>query len=324
MIRLLLVELTRLRWRRAAVVLLAASVVVPVIMAVVVSFDQSPPRSDGLARAEKQAQKQIDLCVARPKRYGIDPSADVQARCEEFNPAEQFLDYNQLDLDREREDGSGPGMVAVIGVLMFLLGTTFVGHDWNTGSMSNQLLFEPRRLRIWAAKALALTLGALVAAAVGATAFWMVLLARYTTGEVPVPDGALLDCLQQGWRGAGVAAAAVLGGYALTMLSRSTVFTLGVLFGVSVAGGLLINAVVDDPGWFDPTINAAAVVKDGTTYYVEVPQSCFANFDGTEELSGRCDSERERSPERGVIYLGGLLVVVSAASVLSFRRRDVS
>ena len=38
---------------------------------------------------------------------------------------------------------------------MLLLGTTFAGHDWNTGSMSNQLLFEPRRERVWLAKALA-------------------------------------------------------------------------------------------------------------------------------------------------------------------------
>ena len=29
--------------------------------------------------------------------------------------------------------------------MMLLVGTTFAGHDWNTGSMSNQLLFEPRR-----------------------------------------------------------------------------------------------------------------------------------------------------------------------------------
>ena len=38
-------------------------------------------------------------------------------------------------------------------LLMLLAGTTFAGHDWNTGSMSNQLLFEPRRARVWVAKA---------------------------------------------------------------------------------------------------------------------------------------------------------------------------
>ena len=40
----------------------------------------------------------------------------------------------------------------LVTLVMLLAGTTFAGHDWNTGSMGNQLLFEPRRARVWGAK----------------------------------------------------------------------------------------------------------------------------------------------------------------------------
>ena len=44
-------------------------------------------------------------------------------------------------------------LVILLAILMMLAGTTFAGHDWASGSVSNQLLFEPRRPRVWAAKA---------------------------------------------------------------------------------------------------------------------------------------------------------------------------
>ncbi len=112
-----------------------------------------------------------------------------------------------------------------------------------------------------------------------------------------------------------------MGGYAITMLSRSTVFTLGLLFGVSVAGGIVIGVFVDDPGWVDPTVNVAAVIQDGSTYYVEVPESCYESVEFQE--SGACASERTRSLGDGLIYLGALGAVIVTGSTLSFRRRDV-
>lgn len=324
MIRLLRVELTRLLWRRAAILLFIATLVVPLVMAIIVTTDMTAPQGDAQAQAEKRSDREIAKCIARPGRYGADKDGDVEAQCAQFNQPEYFYDYSILDLDNERENGSGQGMVAVLGVLMFLMGTTFVGHDWNTGSMSNQLLFQPRRWRVWGAKALAIGSSGLVVSALGASAFWIVLWLHYTSEGVSPASGVLLDCFQQGWRGAGVAAAAGIGGYALTMLSRSTVFTLGVLFGVAVAGGILIAAAVDDPGPWDPTINASAVVKDGTTYYVDVPNRCFDNYNGGSfSQSPECDEERERSLGQGVTYLAVLLGGISLASAASFRRRDV-
>ncbi len=335
MIRLLRVELTRLRLRRAVLLLLTAAVVVPAVIAIGMVLSTRPPSGAELAQAQAQVeaetarprvQRDLARCLEKPNRFGIDAETeDVQATCEQYvlPQLEWFTYIETLDLDREREFGSGTAVVAVLGVLMFLLGATFVGHDWNTGSMSNQLLFQPRRLRVWLAKAVAVALVALIAAAVVTSAYWLVLDLVLQARDDPAPAGALLAALQQGWRGAGLACGAALGGYALTMLSRSTVFSVGALFAVSVAGGLLLGIVgPDDRGTLDPTINAQAIVTDGTEYYVPVPNSCYD--DRAERPPGdACDEQRFRSLRQGTTYYGVLLLAVSAASAASFRRRDV-
>lgn len=337
MIRQIRVELTRALWRRAVLVLLLAAVALPVLLAVGVGLTTSQPSPQEVSaverdyeRYQRQTERDVQRCIERPGRYGIEADADdpaaVEATCREYLGLASFEEYayfDTLDLDEERRDGSGLGVAVILAVLLFLLGTTFAGHDWNTGSMTNQLLFEPRRLRVWTAKAIALTLAGLVAAVVGATAFWFLLNGFIGLRDFPEPrDGALVDALQHGWRAAGFAAVAALFGYVLTMLTRSTVFTIGLMFGFSVAGGILIGVLgPDDPGWIDPAVNAAAIIEDGHEYWVEVPQSCYESMMVRED--GECDSSRVRSLGEGVAFYGILLGALGAASAGSFRRRDV-
>jgi ABC-2 type transport system permease protein len=327
--RLLRVELTRLRWRRAVLLLLAATFLVPVVLAVVKIIDLGPPPADAYEQAVVQAEREaeqpyvaesIKECEAHPIDYLGERVDDPAAACREsITPQpDQYLPYS-LDLAYERED-SGYVAAVFVGLIAVLIGTTFIGHDWNTGSMSNQLLFESRRLRVWGAKALAVTAATGLTAALGLTAFWLILAGRFWIGGASIPDGVLLGSLEQGWRGAGVAALAALAGFAVTMLTRSTVITLGMLLGVAVAGGLLISFFADDPGWVDPTINVSAVIQDGTTYYVDVPESCYSD---TPPPGVDCDEERRRSLADGLAYLSILTPVVLAASAASYRRRDV-
>jgi ABC-2 type transport system permease protein len=327
--RLLRVELTRLRWRRGVLLLLAAAFLVPVVLAVVKIIDLGPPPADAYAQAVVAAEREarqsyvaesIKECEAAPLDYLGEQPDDPAAACrDEMTPQpEQFLPYS-LDIAYERED-SGYVAAVFVGLIAVLIGTTFIGHDWSTGSMSNQLLFESRRLRVWGAKALAVTAATGLTAALGLTAFWLILAARFQVAGASIPDGVLLGSLEQGWRGAGVAALAALAGFAVTMLTRSTVITLGLLLGVAVAGGLLISFFADDPGWVDPTINVSAVIQDGTTYYVDVPGVCYS---GEPAPGVDCEDERERTLGQGLAYLSILTPVVLAASAASYRRRDV-
>lgn len=328
--RLLLVELTRLRWRRAVLLLLLAVVVLPVVFGVARAWNTQPPSDAELARVDQQVaeetarpyvQKELDRCLAKPQRFGLqadDP--DLQAQCESFvlPQREWFLYFETLDLVQERDE-TGLAVVALVSVLLLLAGTTLVGHDWSSGSMSNQLLFETRRTRVWTAKALVVFSVSLVLSLVVFSGYWLALWAVARSRDVPATTEILVDCLQDGLRGALVAGGAALGGYALTMLFRSTVATLGVLFAIAVAGGALI-AVLGIDSQFQPQTNIAAVVLDGADYYVSVPDECYTN---RPPQGAVCDEEKVLPARNGALYVGSFLVLATAASVVSFRRRDV-
>ncbi|MFA6298591.1 MAG: hypothetical protein WC642_05455, partial [Nocardioides sp.] len=267
MIRLLHVELTRLRWRRAVLLLLAAAVVVPTLIAATLIWDTRPPSQVQLDVARANGAAEIARCEKRPGQFGVSD----RDRCEE--QVVGWYTHNQpLRLGQERGE-TGLAVVAVLTLLVMLAGTTFAGHDWNSGSMSNQLLFEPRRGRVWAAKALVVLVTSFVISAVVSATYWSALWMVARSRDLRVPDGVLVDCLEFALRGSVFAAVAALGAFAMTMLFRSTVATVGILFGVVLAGSLFFAALGVSERWF-PHKNVAAIIKDGTRYYVEVPQSC--------------------------------------------------
>ncbi len=330
MIRLVLVELTRLRWRRAVGLLVAAAIIIPLVILAVRAYDTRPVNDDDLAEAQAVADEQreflqedIERCEERPSDYGINPENAATA-CERRLTyeirAEDFLYRQKLDVAEERGT-SAVAVVAIVAVLMLLAGTTYVGHDWNSGSMSNQLLFEPRRLRVWVAKAVAVSILACVVAVVGLALFWGGLLAVAQSRDLDPSGQVLEDIGQHALRSLTMIVGAAFFGYALTTLSRSTVFTIGVLFAVSVAGGLLFALLPQGALAYEPATNALAVVNGRAEYYVDVPDSCFSS--GRPPRTEECDDTKEISVQHGTIYYGVLLLAVGAVSAASYRRRDV-
>lgn len=316
--RLVGVELTRLSWRRAVLILLLLAVVIPALVAASRVWSTRPVTDAEVRSAVQTNSHEFAACVKHPNRFGLSRSAGEDECTDQI--VGWYVGREPLRLGAERS-GSGLGVVAVLVTVLLVAATTFVGHDWNSGSMSNQLLFEPRRGRVWAAKAGAVTLTALVVAAVVSTAYWLTLWTVMQLRDLQIAEGGLRDSLAFGLRGAGFATAAALGGYALTMLFRSTVATIGILFGVAVAGGIVIATLGISERW-QPQVNVAAIVHNGTTYYVDVPPSCYSPEQNTFQ-GGECDSVRKLTLAGGAGYYGVALVVTGAASVLSFRRRDV-
>ncbi|NPC96748.1 hypothetical protein [Nocardioides sp. zg-DK7169] len=329
--RLIRVELTRLRWRRAVVALLGLAIVVPAVLGFSRAWDTRPPSAERQASIDamverdtqrKGTQRQLAECVANPADWGVEAGDDPVATCEEWVlPQPEWYGPPVLDLTEEHE-GSAVGVILILGLLAMLIGTTFAGHDWASGSMSNQLLFEPRRHRVWLAKAIAVSVTALAVAAVVASGWWLTMYAVATRRDLAIPDGLLRDGLEQGLRGAAVAAVAALVGYALTMLFRSTVATLGVVFAVSLVSGLLIAALgLDGEGRWMPNNNLAAVVQNGSTYWDPPPAECDTPREPPAGLD--CSGEGHVSMAQGAGYLGVLALGIGAASLGSHRRRDV-
>jgi ABC-2 type transport system permease protein len=327
--KLLAVELTRLRWRRAVLILLGVSFVVPAIIWAGLMWNTRPVSDADLRQAQQQVdrdlaamQGEIDRCIQHPRQYGINKDLDeaiLRGRCEEMMGRPQidwYLYRPQLDVAQERTN-TGGGVITVLIGLVMLIGTTFVGHDWNSGSMSNQLLFEPRRLRIWGAKALIVFVVGLVTSALALAGFWAATAAVAAQRDLVVAPGTWDLIRDSAARGALLAALAGVGAYALTMLFRSTVATLGIMFGVSVGASILIVVIAQEQAerWL-PSSNVYAWLFDGYEYWDE--SLCRGGYSGD---GSQCMAHLSQSA--GATYLVAILAVAVLLSLWSFRRRDV-
>jgi len=336
MIRLMTVELTRLRWRRAILALTAVSVLIPAVVFLAVAWNTRPVSDTEQQRIERQVaeesqqpyvQRDLARCIKKPQQYGVPPDADVEAACADqvLPDAEWYASRSPLDLRNESREGSGVALIVVLGCLMLLVGTTFVGHDWNSGSMSNQLLFDPRRGRVWTAKALVVLAYGLVVSALVLTAYWTGLHALSSARDLDLAPGELSGIYTQVLRGTLLAGGAAVGGYALTMLLRSTVATLGLLFAVSIAAPLLL-ALLAFPGYqrLMPHNNGIALINDGIRI-TDYSGTCSGDFVTESTGDGATESDCITTITRrdGAVFFGGLLLVVGTPSLLLFRRRDV-
>lgn len=329
MTRLVLTELTRLRWRRAVVVLVAACVLLPLLIGLGTVWDTRPYSPADLAEGRAQAASQpgfaeeVRACEARPRQFGVSSADD----CEELVLSWYTGLYREPLAIQDQLGGSGVGVAGVLLVLLTLVGTTFVGADWGSGSMSNQLLFEPRRLRVWLAKALAVGTVAAVVAAVVQLLVWGGLGAVAATRGLDTPAAVWGEVAWMVARCTFLAALGALVGYALTQLSRSTVFTLGVLFAVSAVSTVLVAALplgVDRERWLPPT-NVLAVMRGQHAYYREPPVACQTGDPSTWDAAMRrtCEGQSLVTVWDGLLFLLVPTLVVVTASVWSFRRRDV-
>lgn len=329
MIRMLGVELTRLRMRRAVLVLVLVGIVVPLLVAASTVWSTRPYSEAERADAERQAEQdyalaleQVDDCVDAPEQWGIVAEAgtpDATEACTttvadpQWFTAENYLWRSALDVETVRTEN----VVAVAVVLLLvvvLIGTTFVGADWASGSLSVQLLVEPRRTRTWVAKALA---GGVVAAGLATVAlalFWGVIAVTAASRGIDTSGATWGRVVVSALWTVALLVAATLAAHALTMLLRSTVVTLGIVFAASV-GTTILLAVFPAAAirWTLPT-NALAVVTGEVEYFVDVYEA-----DGVSAQTGLRVLER---PE-AVVYVAVLVALVVAVSIVSFHRRDV-
>jgi hypothetical protein len=265
--------------------------------------------------SQPQFQHDLRECEQDPGDF-LGPDATAADCAPNLTPrAEDYLNRSTLSLDEERGD-SGIAVVVIVTVLMIIAGTTFAGADWASGSMSNQLLFEPRRQRVWWAKAVAAFVGTGVSALVIVVGFWLALyLAAQSRG---IDTGATAQEAIRWLAGRGVLLAAVagLGGFALTMLVRHTVGTLAILFAYAAGGEALLALLpIERPGRFSPANNLFAWIRDGVRVF-DPSVTCTP----TQQV---CEQQFRLSLGHGATYLAILLVLAMVLSLFSFARRDI-
>lgn len=320
--RLLRVELHRFRARRAVALMLLGVTLLVTWMTLDTIWQTRPVSDSEIAVAKEQAaqenaflREEYDRCTEDPPAYVGFPEATV----DDCPPPEAdyrwYLNRAELSLAEELGD-TGKAAVVVLAGIAVIIGASFAGADWATGSLGNQLIFRPRRRQVWAAKAAAVAIGTALVAGLVIAAQWVAYAVVAELRDLEHAPGVASDIVSTSLRGLALVAGGAVGGLALTMLLRSTVGTLAALFFYTVAGEALVAIFpVQKVSQWSPSNNVFAWLDNGIEVYDETI-TC-----GPRDMM--CSSTYELSLAHGAWYLGVLLLLVVTLSVVLFQRRDV-
>lgn len=332
-------ELRRLGKRRFTrySVLLGLLVLAAVVVGTFLTNEKVGPEQ--VAAAERQAQSQYEQQVAfaqqekiaceRAKAAGEPTEGRYPDDCSMITPPprEAFEARWYLPPTFDFRDNFGNTLLtysAILALIAFVVGASFVGAEWSTGGMMNLLLWRPKRLTVLLTKLAALLTGvtAVVVAslAVWTASFWAVGTWRGSTGKMT--SGVWQSFALTSLRGFALVVVAAVIGFALASLGRHTAFALGGALALAVVGqfGLGIALTLADAkfpeAWLIPTYALAWIDK----------QVVLENFDACNfnPVSG-CEPEKLTITwqHSSAVLAVGLLLALGAA-LWTMRRRDIT
>jgi len=313
-----------------AVVVLAA-----IAVAMFVSNHQIGPAQLADAKAQAHADYQRSLGEAQAEKQkcvavkGTPAASQYPANCDDLGaPTEDTFQaqwYLPPTFDfRKKFPDLVITLAALLSVVGFVIGASFVGAEWSSGGMANLLLWRPQRLRVLGTKLLAFLAG-LTGLTVLVSAAWtgvFTLVAKYRGTTASMTSGAWQSLGLMELRGLILIVVAGALGFGLASLGRHTAMALGVAIGLIIVfqfglGTALSLAKVKFsqayllPLWIEAWMKQKFEVQDYN--------SC--NFSGTEGC--RPDTFTITWHMAGSALAVAFVVIVGAA-LWTIRKRDIT
>ncbi len=323
--RLVMVELNRFRSRRAVALLGIAAVLVAAVLVGKTVWDTRPltreDRVDATAQAQLEGQRaeiqqEVRACRADPADY-LGPDATAADCADALVPGpDAYYPRDRLSLRAVLSaQGLGIPLALIVAGLMVIAGCTFAGGDWSSRSMSNQLIFEPRRVRLWLAKGVAVALGCGVVALVAIGGFWLAVGVVAQARDLSMPAVQVEHVTWHVVRAVALVMGAGLGAFALTMIFRHTVATLALLFVYAVGGEVALSLLpLEGAGRWSVGNNAYGWLAEAHRYF-DPTSSCTPGE--------RCSPMHVMTHLQSGTFLGILLLISVVVSLVWFNRRDV-
>ncbi len=324
---LLRAELARFIARRGIALLMLAGIVAVAVLAARTAWETRPPTASELATAsanatfaahDPQVAAQITACEKHPARY-LGPGSQAGACATALAPtAESLLPRQPLSLQHEL-NSSGGQVAVLLAAAVVIAGATFAGADWQTGAMRTQMIARRRRSTLWATKAAAVGLWSALYGAAGFGLYWLILgsvaESRDIAGAGGLDSATVQHILAMGGRAVVLTAAAGLGAFALTMLLRHTVATLGILFAYAAGGEVLLALLpVTGATRWSVGVNLFGWLQSDFHYTEQSLRCRSVEACGTSHALSHLDAG---------LFLGALLVIAVVASMIGFSKRDV-
>ena len=236
-------------------------------------------------------------------------------------PLDQFLQRRPLEPDRISDYALAIG--TAVALLGFVVGASFIGAEWSSKNLVSWLYWEPRRIRLLAAKLLAL-LSVMLAVAVLAQLVWFGV-AHLLLHYRGLPVSSLGPRARYFWRhildaqlrAALLVLPTTVVGFAIANLIRHTAAAFGV--------GFVYFAVVEslirnwNPDWqpYLLTTNIGAWISNGGL-------TVFGHQVYSQRLGGFTERPIHLSNGHGAAVLALYTAVILLVSLAVFRRRDIS
>ncbi len=299
-------------------------------------FSNHKASPERLATAQAQADREYQSAVQQSAKEAADcqaaqgtPAAQNYPPCDQiYQPTrEEFRAewYLPPTFDfREQFGFLVTALAALLAVMAFVIGATFVGAEWSSGGMMNLLLWRPRRLAVLGTK-LAVLLVGLTVFTVVVTAVWtglFALIAHLRGTLAGMTSGAWQSVLLMELRALVLVVAAGAVGFGLASLGRHTAMALGAAIGAIIVfqfglGTVLTLAKVRFveaylvPVWIEAWLAKSSVATDWNSCDYSSTQGCEpATLTITWQMAG------------GV--LAAVTVLVVGAAMLSMRNRDIT
>lgn len=315
MISLLRSELLRARSRRLVAMIVVGSAF-GVLAGITIGIITADRVTDAeRARGQRNFERAVDECLAgnyinESELDGLgyeslEQFCDEQVRRESFGPDEiRFDDTDDLLLS----------MATIVLLLGLLLGASLGGADWSANSMMALLTWEPRRVRIFTARAVAVivtTFVVTVLAQLFLTGAFTAAAALIGTFE-GTPDGYLADLLTVLLRISAISCVFALMGLGMSNIARSTVSGVGIFLGYLILVEMALSG-------FSFTIQKVAL---GRATVVAVTNDALELYNSRAKPTE--DPVFVLQPGRAWWLIAAWTVVFVVAGVISFRSRDVT
>ncbi|MFT4216976.1 MAG: ABC transporter permease subunit [Micropruina sp.] len=314
--RLIGAELNRWFSRRLVWVVLLSGALLAVLIVAGAAISTRPMQGAELAAAEQEyaeALKEAEQMHAECLKEATFPQ-----ECDGMWTPERDDFVRQPPAYADLAGGMAQAGTMIAAYAALLLGASFIGAEFKTGSLGTWLTFVPSRIPVLVSKAVAtlvgvVTLGVVVIGLFQAGAAGIVLAWSGADALQPAPDAWAVA-----GRGVVLTLLAGLTGFGLAALFGSTVGPIGVLLGAMVFQWVAVPIIMllGLPGYLQavlPDPNMQAFLNGGIDIDYSERGPDGMTIDRTFELGlGQASA-----------YLGGLLAVLLALAGLRFAKREI-
>lgn len=215
-------------------------------------------------------------------------------------------------------------LAGLLAMYAFLVGASFIGAEWRSGGMMNLLLWHPRRLQVFGAKAASLLIGItgiyVVMGLAWTGVIWLVAAARGSTEGMT--SGAWQSFGLSGLRGFGLVVAAGLVGFALASIGRHIGAALGTAIAAVVVGVVGINIVVRILGVKYPLAWVWTTYIEAWLNKVLVLENWDVCAQSTEPV---CTPDTlEITWQTSGLLMAGVVAALVGVAMWQMRRRDIA